>query len=494
MTAENKLIKQRRDKLQSLRGEKKAFINNFKPKNKISDIISLYDSKDKVQLADLGIRVSLAGRIMTTRMMGKAAFVSLQDDTGTIQLYIQKDNIGEDNYNRFKNDDIGDIVGIKGEVFKTNKQELSVRVSFYSLLSKALRPLPEKFHGLTDTEARYRMRYVDLIINDKSRKIFKNRFKIIEEMRNFFKEENFYEVETPMMHVLAGGATARAFQTYHNAYDMPLYMRIAPELFLKRLIVGGFERVYEINRSFRNEGVSTKHNPEFTMIEFYQAYATYQDLMDLTENLLRKLTYIIHDKLQFRSNNIDYDFEKPFERMTLIDAIKKHNPNLKNVKDFDELLAYCETIDIKVEENWGVGKLQLEIFEKTVEDKLILPTFITEYPTEVSPLARKNDQDPNITDRFEFFVGGVEIANGFSELNDPEDQAKRFKKQVANKEKGDMEAMSFDEDYIKALEYAMPPTAGEGIGIDRLVMLLCDRQSIKDVILFPHMKPLNQNK
>ncbi|RLA08578.1 MAG: lysine--tRNA ligase [Gammaproteobacteria bacterium] len=491
MAEENKLVSIRREKLNILRQQGVAYNNNFKPLNEVALLHELYDNKTKEELSILAAKISVAGRIIATRMMGKASFISLLDDDTEIQIYIQKDNIGENNYINFKTDDIGDIVGVVGEIFKTNKNELSIRAESYQLLSKSLHPLPEKFHGLTDTEQKYRQRYVDLIINEKTRQTFKNRVKIINGIRNYFNNLDFMEVETPMMHTQPGGATACAFETHHNAMNMPLYLRIAPELFLKRLIIGGFNRVYEINRSFRNEGVSKKHNPEFTMIEFYQAYATYEDLITLTEDLLKNLCQLVHNKLQFINNNIKYDFSKKFARKTLKQIIKEYNPKLENINNFDNVLSYVKSIGIRPEKNWGLGKLQFEIFEKTVEDNLIQPIFITEYPTEVSPLARKNDKNPDITDRFEFFAGGVEIANGFSELNDPEDQARRFMAQVANKKAGDDEAMSYDKDYITALEYGMPPTAGEGIGIDRLVMLLTDQQTIKDVILFPHMK--NQN-
>jgi lysyl-tRNA synthetase class 2 len=436
--------------------------------------------------------VKVAGRMMAKRLMGKAAFTHLQDMSGQIQLFVQRDTLPDSVYEEgFKKWDIGDILGAEGVLFKTKTGELSVRVETIRLLTKALRPLPEKFHGLADQETRYRQRYLDLIMSEDARKIFKIRSRIISFIREFLIERNFLEVETPMMQAIPGGAVARPFKTYHNALDMELFLRIAPELYLKRLVVGGFERVFEINRSFRNEGVSTRHNPEFTMLEFYQAYADYRDLMDLTEEMLRSLAQTIFGTTTVTYQGEQYDFSKPFTRMTVKESILHCNPQLKtaDLESLDAARKAAKGLHIPLKDSYGLGKVQIEIFEKTVEHRLKDPTFITAYPTEVSPLARCNVDDPALTDRFEFFVGGREIANGFSELNDSEDQAERFRKQVAEKDAGDDEAMCFDADYICALEHGMPPTAGEGIGIDRLVMLFTDSPSIRDVLLFPHMRP-----
>jgi lysyl-tRNA synthetase class 2 len=393
--------------------------------------------------------------------------------SGQIQLYIRRDDLAEGVYNEgFKKWDSGDIIGATGIVMKTNKGELSIHVDSILLLTKSLQPLPEKFHGLTDQETRYRQRYVDLIMNEETRNTFKIRSQVIEFIRSYLKDVGYIEVETPMMHVIPGGATARPFMTHHNSLDMDLFLRIAPELYLKRLVVGGFEKVFEINRSFRNEGLSARHNPEFTMLEFYQAYADYEDLMNLTEEMLRKLTLAIGGSNEIVYQAETYDLSRPFDRMTVLESILKYNESisLDDLQSLDTIRKLAQQLGIPLEDSYGIGKIQIEIFEKTVETRLLAPTFITQYPTEVSPLARKNDDDPFVTDRFEFFIGGREIANGFSELNDPEDQAERFRKQVAEKDAGDIEAMHFDEDYITALEYGMPPTAGEGIGIDRLVM------------------------
>jgi len=423
--------------------------------------------------------------------MGKASFAHIQDMSGKIQLYVRRDDLPEGLYNTgFKKWDIGDIIGATGTVMKTNKGELSIHVDSIKLLTKSLQPLPEKFHGLTDQEMRYRQRYVDLIMNEDTRNTFKIRSQVVEFIRSYLNNENYLEVETPMMHVILGGATARQFKTHHNSLDMELFLRIAPELYLKRLVVGGFERVFEINRSFRNEGLSPRHNPEFTMLEFYQAYSDYEDLMNLTEDMLRKLTTELFGSNEVTYQDDTYDLGKPFERMTVVESILKYNDaiTIEDLQSLEKIKDHAQRLDIPLEDSYGLGKIQIEIFEKTVEAKLLAPTFITQYPTEVSPLARKNDSDPFVTDRFEFFIGGREIANGFSELNDPEDQAERFRKQVEEKEAGDAEAMHFDDDYITALEYGMPPTAGEGIGIDRLVMFLTDSPTIRDVILFPHMR------
>ena len=416
---------------------------------------------------------------------------SLQDMSGRIQLFLQRDSLAEGVYQAFKGWDIGDIIGAEGVLFKTKTGELSVRVDSIRMLTKSLRPLPEKFHGLSDLETRYRQRYVDLIMNEDSRKTFRMRSRMIQYIRHYLDTRDFMEVETPMMQAIPGGAVARPFATYHNALDMDLFLRIAPELYLKRLIVGGFERVYEINRNFRNEGLSTRHNPEFTMLEFYQAYADYHDLMDLTEDLLRSMAEQLHGNIVIEYQGTAYDFGKPFRRMSVHDSILHFNPDLaaEDIDDLEKARAVASRLGIALKDSYGLGKVQIEIFEKTVEGRLDDPTFITAYPTEVSPLARRNDADPFVTDRFEFFVGGREIANGFSELNDAEDQAERFRQQVKDKDAGDLEAMHYDADYIRALEHGMPPTAGEGIGIDRLVMLFTDSPSIRDVLLFPHMRP-----
>ncbi len=489
---ENKLIQQRREKLNSLREKGVPFPNDFRRDVMNEDLHLQYGDKEKEELESLGQRVAVAGRLMAKRIMGKASFAQVQDMSGRIQLFVQRDLLPENFYNEeFKKWDIGDIIGAEGILFKTKTGELSVKVDDIKLLTKSLRPLPEKWHGLTDLETRYRQRYVDLIMNEETRKTFKLRSKIITYIRNFFDSQDYMEVETPMMHVIPGGATARPFNTHHNALGMPLFLRIAPELYLKRLVVGGFERVYEINRNFRNEGLSTRHNPEFTMVEFYQAYADYNDLMDITEKLLHGLAKDVVGKAEIEYQGDVYDFGKKFDRMTIIESILHFNPDItvEQLNDLDSARAIAEKLEIPLKDIYGLGKVQIEIFEKTVEHRLMQPTFITEYPAEVSPLARRNDNNHFVTDRFEFFVGGREIANGFSELNDAEDQVVRFKAQVAEKEAGDDEAMHFDEDYIRALEHGLPPTAGEGIGIDRLVMLLTDSPSIRDVILFPHMRP-----
>jgi lysyl-tRNA synthetase class 2 len=488
---ENEQIAQRRSKLAELRQQGTPFPNDFRRNVIAGELHAEYGDKDPAEIETRNVRVKVAGRMMTRRVMGKASFAHLQDMSGRIQVYVTRDAVGEPAYEDFKKWDIGDILGAEGALFKTKTGELSVKVDAVRLLAKALRPLPEKFHGLTDTETRYRQRYLDLIMNEVARKTFRTRTAIIRYIREFLDGRGFLEVETPMMQVIPGGAAARPFVTHHHALDMGLYLRVAPELYLKRLIVGGFEKVYEINRNFRNEGLSTRHNPEFTMLEFYQAYADYQDLMNLTEEMLRGLAREVLATEAITYQGEQYDFSKRFQRMTLKQSILHFNPDIKeaDLDSLDALRAIVTRLGIPVKPGYGTGKLQLEIFEKTVEGKLNDPTFITAYPTEVSPLARRNDTDPTITDRFEFFVGGREIANGFSELNDAEDQAERFRKQVAEKEAGDEEAMHFDEDYIRALEHGMPPTAGEGIGIDRLVMLFTDSASIRDVLLFPHMRP-----
>lgn len=488
---DNRLIAERKSKLATLREQGNPFVNDFKPQDSAKNLVEAYNSLTKENLDEQAIEVCVAGRMMLKRVMGKASFAQLQDSTGQIQLFVTRDELVEGFYNeQFKKWDIGDIIGASGTLFKTKTGELSIRVSCIRLLTKSLRPLPEKFHGLSDQETIYRQRYVDLIMNETSRDVFKRRSAIVAYIRNFFIEHDYLEVETPMMQVIPGGAMAKPFVTHHNALDMDLFLRIAPELYLKRLIVGGMDRVFEINRNFRNEGLSTRHNPEFTMIEFYQAYATYHDLMDLTETLFRGIATDVCGSTNIHYQGDDFDFSKPFKRLNVVDSILHYNPALK-IEDLQEGNAKdtAEKLGIHIKDNWGLGKIQIEIFEATVEEKLIQPTFITEYPTEVSPLARRNDDNPFITDRFELFIGGREIANGFSELNDAEDQAQRFQDQVSEKDAGDDEAMHYDADYIRALEYGMPPTAGEGIGIDRLVMLFTDSPSIKDVLLFPHMRP-----
>ena len=490
---EQEQIKQRRTKLNALRENGGiAFPTDFRRNVVAGELIAEYDAKTKEELEAEPVRVKLAGRLMTRRIMGKASFAHIQDMSGKIQLYVTRDTLAEGFYNeQFKKWDIGDIIGAEGVLFKTKVGELSVRVDDIRLLTKALRPLPEKFHGIADQEIKYRQRYLDLIMSDTSRETFLMRSKIVAYIRQFLTVRKFLEVETPMMQAIPGGATAKPFETHHNALDMGLYLRIAPELYLKRLVVGGFERVFEINRNFRNEGLSSRHNPEFTMIEFYQAYAEYGELMDLTEAMLKGIAEELVGQTVITYQGEEYDFGKPFERMTVFDSILHFNPELTaaDIDSREAAVKVAENLGIPLKDGYGLGKVQIEIFEKTVESRLMNPTFITAYPVEVSPLARRNDDNPHVTDRFEFFVGGREIANGFTELNDSEDQAERFLKQVEEKEAGDDEAMHFDADYITALEHGMPPTAGEGIGIDRLVMLFTDSPSIRDVLLFPHMRP-----
>ncbi|MDO8703908.1 MAG: lysine--tRNA ligase [Sulfuricaulis sp.] len=488
---DNEQIALRRHKLAELRQQGNPFPNDFRRNVVAGELHAEYGDKDPAEIDTRNIRVKVAGRMMTRRVMGKASFAHLQDMSGRIQVYVTRDAAGAERYEEFKKWDIGDILGAEGVLFKTKTGELSVKVDEARLLAKALRPLPEKYHGLTDTETKYRQRYLDLIMSEVTRQTFRTRTAIVRYIRNFLDGRGYLEVETPMMQVIPGGATARPFVTHHHALDMSLFLRVAPELYLKRLIVGGFEKVYEINRNFRNEGLSTRHNPEFTMLEFYQAYADYRDLMNLTEEMFRGLAQQVMQTETLIFQGEQYDLGKPFRRMTLKGAILHFNPDIRDtdLESKDSLCNIAARLEIPVKQTFGTGKLQLELFEKTVESKLKDPTFITSYPTEVSPLARRNDADPTITDRFELFIGGREIANGFSELNDAEDQAERFRKQVEEKEAGDEEAMHFDEDYIRALEHGMPPTAGEGIGIDRLVMLFTDSPSIRDVLLFPHMRP-----
>ena len=472
---ENKLISQRREKLDAIRSERQAFPNEFARQHIAAELHTLCDGKSKTELEELALGTAIAGRIV--RMRGP--FVVIKDASGQMQLYMNNKSFSEDLARELKSLDLGDIIGVKGEVFKTGKDELSVRVAGFKLLTKSLRPLPDKYRGFTDTEARYRRRYVDLIVNEESRTVFETRSRIIGFIRKYFEELGFMEVETPMMQIIPGGATARPFITHHNALDQDMYLRVAPELFLKRLIVGGFEKVFELNRNFRNEGLSTRHNPEFTMLEFYQAYARYQDLMDLTEDLFRKISEEVLGSTTVKYQGSKYDLAKPFARKTLIEAIQEYcNAKEEEFERKDSVIKLAENLEVHFDEAWEKGKIVMEIFEQKVEAKLDQPTFITEYPLEVSPLARLNEDNPEVTDRFELIIGGRELANGFSELNDPEDQVNRFKAQVVQKESGDKEAMHFDNDYVTALEYGMPPTAGEGIGIDRLVMLFTDSPSI----------------
>jgi len=461
--------------------------NDFKPQHTSADVIRAYGDKEQIE-ADSDTFI-VAGRILARRSFGKAAFIQLQDRKGRLQLYVKKDEIGEEAYENFENFDIGDIIGVQGFPFRTKTGELSLHVKKLRLLVKSLHPLPEKFHGLTDVETRYRQRYVDLIVNPEAREIFIKRSRIINLIRAFMSARDFLEVETPMMQQIPGGATAKPFITHHNALDMQLFLRIAPELYLKRLVVGGMERVFEINRNFRNEGISIRHNPEFTMMEFYQAYATYEDLMDFTEELFCHIAQEVLGTLDFVNQGMEISFQRPWRRLTVRDAILEYGDiDAKKLDDRDLALVYARSIGLDLPADIGYGKLLMEIFEEVAEHKLIQPTFITAYPTEVSPLSRKNDNNPDIVDRFELIIGGREIANAFSELNDPVDQKERFLSQVAEKAKGDEEAHYMDEDYIRALEYGLPPTAGEGIGIDRLVMLLTDSASIRDVILFPQLR------
>lgn len=483
---ENKLIAERRAKLTAIREQGNAFPNSFRREHKAQELQAAYGEKTKEELESLAIVATVAGRVMAKR----GPFMVLQDGSGQIQLYADKaaQQTLKDTSGLW---DIGDLVGVKGQLHKSGKGDLYVNLEEFQLLTKALRPLPDKFHGLSDQEIRYRQRYVDLMVNPEVRDVFRTRTKVIGFIRNYLNQADFMEVETPMLHVIPGGASAKPFVTHHNALDMDMFLRIAPELYLKRLVVGGFERVYEINRNFRNEGLSTRHNPEFTMLEFYQAYADFNDLMDLTEDMLRKLTQEVLGSTAFEYQGTAFDFSVPFTRISVVDAILKHNPQIKaeQLATLEAATSLARSLKIDVKETWGLGKVQIEIFDETTETKLIQPTFITEYPAEVSPLARRNDDNPFVTDRFEFFVGGRELANGFSELNDAEDQAERFMAQVQEKDAGDDEAMHYDADYVRALEYGLPPTAGEGIGIDRLVMLLTNSASIRDVLLFPHMRP-----
>jgi len=487
---DHRLVAERRRKLDMLREAGFSYPNHRRRNALAAQILATFQNHTAEHLEDEAVEVMIGGRLMAKRVMGKASFAKVQDRSGQVQIFVQRDVVSVDVYAAFKSWDLGDIVWVRGTIFRTKTGEITVKAAEIELLSKALRPLPEKFHGLTDQELRYRQRYVDLIVTEKSREVFRTRTQIVQYIRSYLDAMDFLEVETPMMQPIPGGAVARPFVTHHNALKRDLYLRIAPELYLKRLIVGGFERVYEINRSFRNEGISTRHNPEFTMLELYMAYADYRALLDLTENLVRSLAAMLFEDSVVEYQGRRYDLKQHFERLSVLEAVTKYNPRLdvSNLRDREYLAGACEELGIEVRDEFGSGKLLIEIFEKTAEDQLIEPTFITGFPAEVSPLARRTDDDPWLTDRFEFFVAGRELANGFSELNDPEDQAERFRAQVAQKDAGDQEAMFYDEDYVTALEYGMPPTAGLGIGIDRLVMFLTDSSSIRDVLLFPHLR------
>ncbi len=487
---ENHLIAERRAKLAKLRERGNAFPNDFRRSALAGDLLFAYHAKTGELLDAESVRVSVAGRMRAKRVMGKASFARIEDSSGSIQLFLQRDSLGAV-YDEFKSWDVGDVIGAEGTLFRTKTGELSVRVDRLLLLTKSLRPLPDKWHGIADTELRYRRRYVDLIVNEDSRRVFETRSTIVRYLRAFLDARGFLEVETPMLHPIPGGAAARPFKTHHNALDLDMYLRIAPELYLKRLTVGGFERVYEINRNFRNEGVSTQHNPEFTMLELYQAYADYTDLMEMIETLFQSLADTLLGSRTLRYQGSEFDLSTSFARMSIEEIILANNPQLDpmSLRDAAYLRRMCDAMKIPYRAGDGPGKLQIEIFEKTAEHTLLQPTFAYAYPAEVSPLSRRNDQDPFVTDRWEFFIGGRELANGFSELNDPEDQAQRFKEQVERKAAGDEEAMYYDADYVRALEYGMPPAAGLGLGVDRLVMLFTDAPSIRDVLLFPHMRP-----
>jgi lysyl-tRNA synthetase, class II len=491
MSEDNEIIRIRREKLAHLRRRGQAFPNDFRRDALAEELQQRHGDASRETLEREPIRVSVAGRIMLRRIMGKASFFTLQDGSGRIQCYVRPNDVGDAAYEEF-NDlwDIGDIVGVTGVLFRTNKGELTVQADEIRLLTKSLRPLPEKFHGLTDQEIRYRQRYLDLIMNDEARAVFRLRSAIVGALRSFFLQRGFLEVETPMMHLIPGGAAARPFVTHHNALDIDLYLRIAPELYLKRLVVGGFERVFELNRSFRNEGLSARHNPEFTMLEFYEAYADCNDLMDTTVAMVRSVCHDVLGTTRIEYEGREVDFGKPIPRVSLLEIMAAHTGyGIDQLADVDALHSIFVALNEPVDPNAGLGALQLALFESRVEAKLIEPVFVTGYPAEVSPLARRNDRNPEIADRFELFVAGREIANGFSELNDPDDQAERFQAQSERKSAGDPEAMYYDHDYVRALEYGLPPTAGAGIGVDRLVMLLTGAASIRDVLLFPHMRP-----
>jgi lysyl-tRNA synthetase, class II len=487
---DNHLIAERRAKLAKLRDRGSAFPNEFRRNALAGDLLMSYGEKGAEFFDKEAIRVSVAGRMRAKRVMGKASFARLEDSSGAIQIFLQQQSLGEA-YDEFKSWDVGDIVGAEGTLFRTKTGELSVRAERIALITKSLRPLPDKWHGIADTELRYRRRYVDLIVNDDSRRVFETRSRIVRYLRAFLDSRGFLEVETPMLHPIPGGAAARPFKTHHNALDADMFLRIAPELYLKRLTVGGFERVYEINRNFRNEGVSTQHNPEFTMLELYQAYADYTDLMEMIETLFQGLADTLLGSRTIQYQGTEFDLSKSFARLSIEEILLANNPDLDpmSLRDVPYLRRVCDAMKIPYKSGDGPGKLQIELFEKTSEHTLVQPTFAYAYPAEVSPLSRRNDKDPFITDRWEFFIGGRELANGFSELNDPEDQAQRFKDQAERKASGDEEAMYYDADYIRALEYGMPPAAGLGLGVDRVVMLFTNAASIRDVLLFPHMRP-----
>ena len=487
---QNKLILERRKKLESLREGGFNYPRGLEIDAYAQDLQEQFASLTGEDLQSRNKEIMVAGRMMAKRVMGKSSFSKIKDGTGEIQIFLSSSKLSPETYDQFKTLDVGDIIWVKGPLFKTKTDELTINVMELELLTKSLRPLPEKYHGLTDTEIRYRQRYLDLIMSQDSQDVFKTRSKIISKMRNYLSDRKILEVETPMMHPIPGGAVARPFITHHNALDRDFYLRIAPELYLKRLVIGGFDRIFEINRCFRNEGVSTQHNPEFTMLELYMAYCSAEDIMDLLEDMIFQIALEIKGSDTVRYQGNDYDVSKPFQRVTLEDSVLAHNPNLDVhlLRDKDYLTKVCADLGIEVKQGQGSGKLLLEIFEKTVEGNLAQPTFITDYPKEVSPLSRGNDEDPWLVDRFEFFVAGRELANGFQELNDPDEQAERFNLQVQQRESGDEEAMVYDEDYIQALEYGLPPTAGLGVGIDRLVMFLTDSPSIRDVLFFPQMR------
>ena len=487
---EKAILEERRKKLENLRDKGVAYANSFRPKNNANEIHKLYGETSKDDLAKKNIKnISIAGRIVLKRVMGNASFATLRDASGDIQIYVTKNNIDESIYDDFKTWDLGDIVGVSGSLFRTKTDELTIEVWDLEMITKSLRPMPEKFKGLTDVEARYRQRYLDLMTNTQTKEIFIKRTRIIDSARKKMNERGYLEVETPMMHPLAGGAVARPFVTQHNALGRDLYLRIAPELYLKRLLVGGFDKVYEINRSFRNEGLSTKHNPEFTMMEWYEAYATMQNQMDLTKDIIVNAAKAIDCGEKIQWDELEIDLGK-FSQEKLSDLVLSYNKDLskKDLNDRSVLEKYFKGLGKETDRSWGTGRLLLEIFEETVEERLVNPTFVTEYPVEVSPLSRRNPDNPDFADRFELFIGGKEFANGFCELNDPDDQASRFEAQVAAKDSGDKEAMDFDMDYITALEHGMPPAVGVGLGIDRLVMLLTNQSSIRDVLLFPQLK------
>jgi lysyl-tRNA synthetase, class II len=494
MSEESEIVRIRREKLAELRRRGNPFPNDFRRDAMADALQRNFGDVARETLEHDKVCVRVAGRIMLRRVMGKASFFTLQDSSGRIQCYVRAENVGDEAYADFNELwDIGDIVGVSGTLFRTNKGELTVQADCIRMLTKALRPLPEKFHGLTDQEIRYRQRYLDLIMNEDTRTLFRTRSAVVAALRSFFLDRDFLEVETPMMHVIPGGATARPFVTHHNALDIDLYLRVAPELHLKRLVVGGFERVFEINRSFRNEGLSARHNPEFTMLEFYQAYADCSDMMDTTQALMQTVCRDVLGTTTLEYHGHVLDFDKPIPRVSLLEiTAARTGYAVADLEDVDALRRILTALNEPVDANAGIGALQLALFEARVEEQLTEPVFVTGYPAEVSPLARRNDAKPEITDRFELFVAGREIANGFSELNDPEDQAARFQAQAERKRVGDLEAMHYDQDYIAALEHGLPPTGGEGVGVDRLVMLLTGAGSIRDVLLFPHMRPREQ--